>query len=66
MKQSSDFPGHALPESGAKSGGPVMHTEARSVLAHGGQMKRRAGETRGQFPFEQFFPAPVPGGDPVP
>ena len=28
-------------------------------------MKRRAGETGGEFPFEHLFAAPVPGGDPV-
>ena len=65
-QQSGNFASEPLPESGAQSRGPVTHPEARSVLAHGGQMERRAGETGGEFPFEQFFAAPVPGGHAVP
>jgi hypothetical protein len=66
MQQPGHFPGHALPESRAKRGRPVVHPETRSVLANRRQMERRTGETGGQFPFEQLFAAPIPGCDPVP
>jgi len=64
--ETSHFASEALPERGAQSGGPVTHPKARSVLPDGGQMKRSAGETSGESPFEHLFPATVPGGDPVP